>query len=219
MGPSARAEVLRVLYCSACLRRLPAGSRRRHALQCSPRNTSALADGPIIFKTCGAGKGWARKKSFFQLITANTQEGSCLRSTAGSLDRASWRPAGHLLSRSSVSDSRRSARREAQQQQSTRRSAISGGEHKQVRPSCRHLGIELQIASAFRTQISRPAALSKLASRHESKRSASLWSSSTRAADRTSSPTWKISPASGRCSSRAFIQSIKPVFFNILVCE
>ena len=28
MGPSARAEVLRVLHCSACLRRLPAGSRR-----------------------------------------------------------------------------------------------------------------------------------------------------------------------------------------------
>ena len=28
MGPSARAEVLRVLYCSACLRRLQAGSRR-----------------------------------------------------------------------------------------------------------------------------------------------------------------------------------------------
>ena len=27
-GPSARAEVLRVPYCSACLRRLPAGSRR-----------------------------------------------------------------------------------------------------------------------------------------------------------------------------------------------
>ena len=28
MGPPARAEVLRVLYCSACRRRLPAGSRR-----------------------------------------------------------------------------------------------------------------------------------------------------------------------------------------------
>ena len=117
--------------------------------------------GPYFLEPAAPGRAGQGKKVFFQLITANTQEGSCLRSTAGSLDRLSSRPAGHLLSRSSASDSRRSARREAQQQQSTRRSAISGGEHKQVRPSCRHLGIELQIASAFRTQISRPAALSK----------------------------------------------------------
>ena len=46
-------------------RRLPAGSRRRHALQYSTRNISALAGGPIFFKACGAGQGWARKKSFF----------------------------------------------------------------------------------------------------------------------------------------------------------
>ena len=102
----------------------------------------ALADGPIFFKAYGAGKGWARKKSFFRVITAKTQEGSCLRSTAGSLDHASWRPAGHLLSRSSAT---RGDRHEEKQQQSTRSTASSTASSpavsKHVRTSCHHLGI------------------------------------------------------------------------------
>ena len=157
-----------------------------------------------------AGQG----KKFF---SAKTQEGSCLRSTAGSLDRASWRPAGHLLSRSSVSDSRRSARREAQQQQSTRRSAISGGEQAgapELPPSRNRAADRICISNpnfsaCGAEQVSkqvREQAIRFALEQHESSRS-------------HQQPTWKISSASGRCSSRAFMQSIKPVFFNILVCE
>ena len=92
-----------------------------------------------------------------------TQEGSCgaLLVLRSSIEPASERPTCSRT-RAPISDSRRSAQREAQQ--STKRSTakhgvISGGEQARVRTSCRHLGIELRIASAARYQNFPPAAL------------------------------------------------------------
>ena len=91
------------------------------------------------------------------------QEGSCgaLLVLRSSIEPASERPTCSRT-RAPISDSRRSAQREAQQ--STKRSTakhgvISGGEQARVRTSCRHLGIELRIASAARYQNFPPAAL------------------------------------------------------------
>ena len=117
------------------------------------------------------------------MITAKTQEGSCLRSTAGagSLDHASWRPAGHLLSRSSAT---RGDRHEEKQQQSTRSTASSTASSpavsKHVRTSCHHLGIGIcssspkfsacgaeQVSKQVREQAIRVA----LEQQHESSRS------------------------------------------------
>ena len=130
-----------------------------------------------------------------------------MRSTAGagSLDRASWRPAGHLLSRSSAT---RGDRHEEKQQQSTRSTASSTASSpavsKHVRTSCHHLGIGICSSSPK---------FSACGAEQVSKQVRANGCDPLRFY-RTSSPTWKISPASGRCSSCAFIQLIKPVFFN-----
>ena len=127
--------------------------------QYSKRASSALLAHPKISKACGAPE--EEKKN--GLHQQKTQEGSCgaLLVLRSSIEPASERPTCSRT-RAPISDSRRSAQREAQQ--STKRSTakhgvISGGEQARVRTSCRHLGIELRIASAARYQNFPPAAL------------------------------------------------------------
>ena len=127
--------------------------------QYSKRASSALPTHPKISKACGAPE--EEEKKVFTAKTTRRLSCGALLVLRSSIEPASERPTCSRT-RAPISDSRRSAQREAQQ--STKRSTakhgvISGGEQARVRTSCRHLSIELRIASAARYQNFPPAAL------------------------------------------------------------
>ena len=108
-----------------------------------------------------AARSERRKKSLHSKTHTRRLLCGALLVVRSSIEPASERPTCSRT-RAPISDSRRSAQREAPQ--STKRSTakhgvISGGEQARVRTSCRHLGIELRIASAARYQNFPPAAL------------------------------------------------------------